>query len=1145
MVSAASRAGALWCLLLVLIVHHTAWAARDVAMSSLIAGGYTGTGLPATTARLLQPNDACEDPDTGDVYIAEATGQRVRVVNASTGILTHVAGTGYAGFGGDGGLAILATLNNPRSLAWNPTAQLLYIGDSSNFRVRAVHRNGTIFTVVGTGLASSTGDGGRGTLAAIRSVLCLLWVDSRQELYIVDGGSHKVRMLNASGYIFTFAGTGSGSYSGEHVLATMAAVKAPAWAAYSRAQDGIFVADTGNERIRFVNASGFISTIAGTGTGVVAPDDSDALTSTVHSPLFLCVRADGTLAFSERNRNQLRVITSDGLLLTLASSLSSLNGGFCRADGSVVLALGGPHLVLAYDDSGAATPVAGTSSGTSTSSTTNVILYNPVAVDLFPSGDLVISDMSNHVLRSISAMGEVRIIAGGPLGQFGFSGDGGPAAAARIRSPSSVAYSSSSGSWLIADGGNARVRLVNDATRVIQTVPIPNSIINSPSDVLFLPDGRAAIAVSVKHVIVGLFPNGTWYVMGGIVDAKNFTGDGGPLALAQFHYPTSLAVSYQEDGWFFIVDLSNYRVRHVRWNDTVVSTVFGKGTAAFTADGAVAQTSSAHAPIGVVQSRYTKDIFVIERDARRVRVIYPSGLLGTLAGTGAFACAGVFGPALSTPLAQPRGADLDQEAGILYVVDYAGAQIRAITLAGIDVHVGNASATDTGCRANRSCASFEQAFRWHARFAVTFVVVANVTISQPVTFPSNCIDCTLSCLPDAWLIVQASPNLTSAHAVFLADHALSMAHVAVDCSGCAAASLGAPHTLFDMQLSQSSLGATVGRSRALTIDQLFIFALPAASRVLRVAGDARAQLELSLTNTTVMLTSDTVSASLANASDDLVCGGMFQVSNCSRVSVNGLVVAAATQATHAQYPRSLLHASHVTATLAISNIAVSNLTFPIANASDMVSANARMLCPHSAMARIDASASLVSLTNVAAASLQQVRVSRCNLVRMLFALQTTSIQMEDTWLGVSSLLQLVHAVDVDAVHALRTHLADCTTSVSALYLPFSTRLCSELADDAYSGNIPEAAVLGELAVPSTLCTVPLLGAHRTRVLHVQDIVVHGMQPEPGPASMHTLIGATRVDNVSASFLTLQHVRMLHVLYAANSSAASLRTADIY
>ena len=207
--------------------------------------GFSGDGGPATAARLNGPYAVAVDGQ-GNVYIADGYNHSVRKVSAG-GTIRTIAGTGKQGFSGDGGPATSARLFYPQGVAVDGQGNV-YIADTSNHRVRKVSRGGTITTFAGGG--SSRGDGGRATSAQLSGPYGVA-VDGRGNVYIPDYGDHLVRKVSPGGTISMFAGTGAGGYTGDGGPATSARLYSPVGVAADR-KGHVYIAEYGNRTVRKV-----------------------------------------------------------------------------------------------------------------------------------------------------------------------------------------------------------------------------------------------------------------------------------------------------------------------------------------------------------------------------------------------------------------------------------------------------------------------------------------------------------------------------------------------------------------------------------------------------------------------------------------------------------------------------------------------------------------------------------------------------------------------------------------------------------------------------------------------------------------------------------------------------------------------------
>ena len=193
------------------------------------------------------PSEIAVD-STGNVYFADGENSLIREWGTG-GNLTTVAGSGVTGFLGDGGPATLAKLNNPWGVAVDSSGNI-YISDTYNNRIRKVDLSGAITTVAGNGIQGYLGDGGP-ALSAELSWPNDIALDSQGNLYIADSGNERIRMMNTSGTITTIAGTGVAGYTGEEVAATTAELNDP-WGVTVDPAGNLYIADTSNNALREV-----------------------------------------------------------------------------------------------------------------------------------------------------------------------------------------------------------------------------------------------------------------------------------------------------------------------------------------------------------------------------------------------------------------------------------------------------------------------------------------------------------------------------------------------------------------------------------------------------------------------------------------------------------------------------------------------------------------------------------------------------------------------------------------------------------------------------------------------------------------------------------------------------------------------------
>jgi sugar lactone lactonase YvrE len=278
---------------------------------STIAGtgvlGFSGDGAAATAAQLAHPTGVAVD-SSGNVYIADASNNRIRKIAVGTGFISTIAGTGEAfGFGGDGGAATAAQLFGPEAVAVDGSSNV-YIADVQNNRIRKITAaTGFINTIAGTGAIGFSGDGGAASAAALANPEGVA-VDGSGNVYIVDSYNNRIRKITAAtGMINTIAGTTKG-FSGDAGAATTAQIFDPLGVTID-GSGNIYITDYGNSRIRKIKAgTGVISTIAGTGTDGYNGDGGAAASAQLNKPGALAVDSSGNVYIPDYDNNRIRKI---------------------------------------------------------------------------------------------------------------------------------------------------------------------------------------------------------------------------------------------------------------------------------------------------------------------------------------------------------------------------------------------------------------------------------------------------------------------------------------------------------------------------------------------------------------------------------------------------------------------------------------------------------------------------------------------------------------------------------------------------------------------------------------------------------------------------------------------------------------------
>ena len=328
------------------------------------------------------------------------------------GTITTIAGSGDSGYLGDGGPAILALLSNPQSIAIDANGNL-YIADEGNNVIRAISPEGVITTVAGTGKAGFGGDGGPATEAQVMPYSVAIDHDGR--LIVVEHAAHRIRRIDNAGIIMTIAGTRLPGHSGDGGPATLAELNEPHHVAFD-SSGAMYISDHGN-RIRKVDANGIITTVAGTGTEGFSGDGGPAIDAQLNAPMGMAIDADGNLFIADAQNRRIRRVDPNGIITTLAGTGdpgSDGDGGLATdaqltpislafgAEGNLYFADIRGLRVGVIDQDGIIWTVAGTGSsgfGGDGGPAIDAQFRYPIGIFINSTGDLYIADRNDHRVR--------------------------------------------------------------------------------------------------------------------------------------------------------------------------------------------------------------------------------------------------------------------------------------------------------------------------------------------------------------------------------------------------------------------------------------------------------------------------------------------------------------------------------------------------------------------------------------------------------------------------------------------------------------------------------------------------------------------------------------------------------------------------
>jgi sugar lactone lactonase YvrE len=370
----------------------------------LLAFSFAAQAQSAPALPLL-PNGVAYDT-AGNLYFADTNRHQV-YESSLAGVLSVVAGSGSQGFSGDGAAATSAQLNSPQGVAIGPDGTL-YIADTANQRIRAV-LNGHITTFAGNGTAGFGGDAGSALAAEFNGPTALA-IDAMGALLVCDSLNHRVRRI-ASGTITTIAGNGTQGFAGDGAAATAAELDTPSGVAV--ASDGrIYIADTHNDRIRWIALDGTISTIAGNGGRGFSGDGDAATAASLALPRGLMVTSAGALLFADSNNQRVRMVDTQGIITTIVGS--GVQGNSLDGNPATAALLDTPRTVTV---STFGSPVfADAHNGQVRESVSNGSLYVPAGLDSARSSTVSLTAPSTATYGQLSASVSVSGVAGTPQG---------------------------------------------------------------------------------------------------------------------------------------------------------------------------------------------------------------------------------------------------------------------------------------------------------------------------------------------------------------------------------------------------------------------------------------------------------------------------------------------------------------------------------------------------------------------------------------------------------------------------------------------------------------------------------------------------------------------------------------------------------
>ena len=629
-----------------------------IAGNGALANG--ADGVAATTSEMWNPQDMARDA-AGNVYVADALNRKVRKITPG-GVISTYAGTGSSSSNGDGGPATAAAIGSPKGLALDAVGNL-YIADALGDRIRRVTPGGIISTVAGSGTAGFSGDGGAATAAQLNAPEDVA-IASTGELLIADTQNHRIRQVSG-GIISTVAGNGTAALAGDGGTATAASLKAPA--AVEKTAAGMFIADWGNSRIRKVTG-GIVTTYAGGGSGT--GDGLVRTSALIGPPTGISVAPNGEVYFAEEYSGRARKIGTDNKVWTVAGNGTeafSGDGGqatsaqFDGPRGIAVAANGDIYIADAWNGrirkratTGLISTVAG--GGSSTADGGSALGFDlgwPSDVDVDLAGNLYVADTDRDKVFKITPAGILTTYAG--TGAAGFSGDGGWATNAKLNDPRNVAVAPS-GAVFVADTLNHRVRRIDPDGSILTVAGTgvagfsgdgglgAAAKLDYPTGLAVEPTGSLLIVDTNNNRVRRLTTDQKISTVAGNGSASS-TGDGGSATAAGLHDPSTVAVD--EAGNIVIGEYEH--IRRVDSATNTISTIAGNGSVGWSGDYGqataariVASTDLAFEAGGnLISAQYSagrlRRITGVGSPGAKYHPLTPARILDSRDGTGGFA----------------------------------------------------------------------------------------------------------------------------------------------------------------------------------------------------------------------------------------------------------------------------------------------------------------------------------------------------------------------------------------------------------------------------------------------------------------------------------------------------------------------------
>jgi sugar lactone lactonase YvrE len=606
--------------------------------------GYNGDGLEPLDTALYLPQDMTLGPD-GNLYVVDWNNHRLRRI--ADGKFETIAGTGELGEAADGE-ALYVQFNHPTNLCFDHEGRMLIAAWHNSLVKRLDFSTGRVENIAGTGARAFGGDGGPANQARLDLPSSVV-VDSRGNIIISDQANYRLRMVDENGIIATICGTGTPGYSGDDGPAMQAQINAPkgqsappAGRIDIDAKDRIYIADTGNHVIRMIDRDGMIRTIAGTGEPGYSGDGLPAEQAQLNTPSDVDITPNGTLYIADTMNNVIRKVAPDGTISTYAGT------GERGFDGDGGLA-------------------------------SQALLDRPYGVEVAPNGDVYVADTHNQRLRLITDALPGSVPTPEPTPP-----------------PEIIPCTDETGS-ICTYAGTGETGFNGDGHDRLRTA------LYWPVDVEFTPRGRRIVLDWNNHKVREILPDdtftticGTDFVGDGPADLSDLDEDGADPLTVDLNHPTD--VQEFPNGDIIFMAWHNHKIRSIDAVTGRVRVLLG-AQAAFAGDGGPAVDARVNQPPhGVLAPN--GNFFLIDQRSQRIRVIYnfaaerKNAIIATVVGTGEKGFNGD-GIALQTQLSFPAGPNPEPSGGLaldangrLYFSDTHNNRIRVVDFSTADFTQG-------------------------------------------------------------------------------------------------------------------------------------------------------------------------------------------------------------------------------------------------------------------------------------------------------------------------------------------------------------------------------------------------------------------------------------------------------------------------